>query len=229
MTRSIALAPNRLDSLARQAALPALILAAVIVTIVVPQFFPADGGPTGLDNSLDGHIHSSFDGHQWLYRLLVAPSNNYIVIPLQLGAAVWFGYRRRWWAAGFMIVGPELAILVNSFALKPFWDRHLHHYLAYPSGHTVQLVAVVTALALISESTRARVTIVVIMAVVLPAVLVGMVGMGYHHPTDVIGGTAAAIAMVTAAYLPWRWFAARQGERLGDTDEDLSRTPPLPR
>ncbi|MRH88284.1 phosphatase PAP2 family protein [Nocardia sp. SYP-A9097] len=200
MTRSPA------PHLARQAALPALIIAAVIVTVVVPQFFPADGGPTGLDNSLDGHIHSSFDAHQWLYRVLVAPSNNYIAIPLQLGAALRFAYRRQWWATGFMIIGPEVAIMVNSFALKPFWDRQLHHYLAYPSGHTVQLVAIVTALALVSESTRARVTIVVVMAVVLPVVLVGMVGMGYHHPTDVIGGTAAAIAMASALYLPWRYF-----------------------
>ncbi|WP_405136922.1 phosphatase PAP2 family protein [Nocardia sp. NBC_01388] len=207
MIRSPAPAPNRPDTLLRQAALPALILVAIVVTVVVPQFFPADGGPTGLDSALEGHIHSALDGHRWLYSVLVAPSNNTIIIPVQLLAAAWFAYRRRWWSAGFMILGPEFAILVNSFALKPFWDRQLHHYLAYPSGHTVQLIAVVTALALVSESVRARVTIVVVTVVLLPAVLVGMVGLGYHHPTDVLGGTTAAVALVTAAYLPFRAVA----------------------
>ncbi|MEV6772322.1 phosphatase PAP2 family protein [Nocardia sp. NPDC051030] len=216
MTRSTAPAPPALESWARRTALPALILAATVVTVAVPQFFPADGGPTGLDRSLGEHIHSSVGGHTWVYRVLVFPSNWYVVVPLLLVAAGWFAYQRQWWQAGFMIVAPELAISVNSLVLKPLWDRELHHYLAYPSGHTVHLVAVVTAFVLLSESARVRVTVVVVTVVLLPMILVGMVGLGYHHPTDVIGGAAAAIAIVTTAYLPFRHFTA-------------TRTRPLPR
>lgn len=211
VTRSIAPAPTRRESWTRQAGLPALILMAVVVTLVVPQFFPADGGPTGFDSALGDHIHSSLGGHPGVYEFLVAPSNAYVVVPLLLGCVAWFAYRREWWAAGFMVVAPELAMVVNSLLLKPFWGRHLHEYLAYPSGHTVHLVAVVTALALVSESARVRVTVVVVTAVVLPMVLVGMVGLGYHHPTDVVGGVGAAVALVGAAYLPVRYRGVRAG------------------
>ncbi len=188
----------------RRAALPAVVVAAALVTIVVPLFFPADGGPTGFDRNLGEHIHTSLGGHPGIYDVLVFPSNWYVVVPLLLAAAGWFAYRRLWWQAGFVLLAPEAAIVLNSLVLKPLWDRPLHHYLAYPSGHTVHLVAVVTAIALVSESARVRVTLLVVMAVVLPVVLIGMVGRGYHHPTDVIGGAAAALAVVTALYLPIR-------------------------
>ncbi|MFJ4657399.1 phosphatase PAP2 family protein [Nocardia sp. NPDC088792] len=201
MTRSTVPAPAWTDGPARRAVLPVLILVAVVVTVVVPQFFPPGGGSTGFDRVLEQHIHAAFDAHRTVLRVLVFPSDSPFVIAMLVVSAGWFAYRRQWWQAGFALVAPELAVAVNSFLLKPFWERKLDHYLAYPSGHTVQLVAVVTAFALASESVRARVVVAVVMVVVLPAVTIGMVGFGYHHPTDVIGGTAAAFALVGAMYL----------------------------
>ncbi|MFE3258697.1 phosphatase PAP2 family protein [Nocardia sp. NPDC059091] len=211
MTRSTAPAPTPPDHRIRRAALPAIVLAGVIVTVLVPLSFPAGGGPTSADLVLERDIHSGLDAHTWVYRVLVFPSNSYVALPLLCASAAWFAYRRQWWQAGFALVAPELVVAVNTFALKPFWDRRLDHYLAYPSGHTVQLVAVVTAFALVAESARVRTGTVIVMAVVLPAVMIGMVGFGYHHPTDVLGGTAAAVALVTALYLPFRYFTATPG------------------
>ncbi|MGW4246668.1 phosphatase PAP2 family protein, partial [Nocardia sp. NPDC004722] len=173
----------------------------------------ADGGSTSVDEALEHRIHSALDAHTWVYRVLVFPSNSYVVLPLLVAFAAWFAYRRQWWAAGFALLAPEVVVAVNTYALKPFWDRQLDHYLAYPSGHTVQLVAVVTAFALVSESRRVRAVSVIVMAVVLPAVMIGMVGFGYHHPTDVLGGTAAAIALVCALYPPFRYFTATRPAR----------------
>ncbi|GAB2530791.1 phosphatase PAP2 family protein [Nocardia heshunensis] len=204
-------APTRPDPWIRRAALPVIILAGVIVTVLVPLSFPPDGGSTSVDSSLEHRIHSAFDAHTWVYRVLVFPSNSYVVLPMLVVFAAWYAYRRQWWAAGFALIAPELVVAINTYALKPFWDRKLDHYLAYPSGHTVQLVAVVTAFALVSESKRVRTVSVIVMAVVLPAVMIGMVGFGYHHPTDVLGGTAAAIALVSALYLPFRYFTATRG------------------
>ncbi|NNH70822.1 phosphatase PAP2 family protein [Nocardia uniformis] len=183
-----------------------LALCAALLTVALPLSFPADGGPTGLDTWFEDRL----DGDTGLYRVLVAPSNTYIVIPLLLAGAAWFAYRRLWWRAGFILLAPEFAIIVNSLLLKPLWDRPLQHYLAYPSGHTVHLVAVITAIALASESRRARTGIAAVTAVVIaPAVTVGMIGLGYHHATDVLGGAAAAVAMVTVLYLPVRRVQAR--------------------
>ncbi|WP_405496435.1 phosphatase PAP2 family protein [Nocardia sp. NBC_00511] len=208
MTSSIAPAPVRPEHSTRRATLPILIVAGVLVTLLVPQTFPSGGGSTRLDRVLEEHIHTALDAHTWVYRVLVFPSNSYVVLPLLVAFAAWYAYRRQWWAAGFALIAPEVVVAVNSFALKPFWNRELHHYLAYPSGHTVQLVAVVTAFALVSESLRVRTATVLVMIVIVPAVLIGMVGFGYHHPTDVFGGTAAAVALVTALYLPFRYFTA---------------------
>lgn len=183
-------------------------LAGVVVTLLVPLSFPPGGGSTSVDLTLERHIHSALDAHRWLYSVLIFPSNSYVVLPLLIASAAWFAYRRQWWRASFALVAPELVVAVNTFALKPFWGRELQHYLAYPSGHTVQLVAVVTAFALVSDSARVRTVTTIVMIVVLPAVMIGMVGFGYHHPTDVLGGTAAAVALVTALYLPFRYFTA---------------------
>ncbi|WP_051178426.1 phosphatase PAP2 family protein [Nocardia concava] len=208
MTRSTAPAPAQPGTWPRRAALPALLLAGVVVTLLVPLSFPPGGGSTSLDLTLERDIHSVLDAHRWVYSVLIFPSDSYVVLPMLLASAAWFAYRRQWWQAGFALVAPELVVAVNTFALKPFWGRELQHYLAYPSGHTVQLVAVATAFALVSDSARVRAVTTIVMIVVLPAVMIGMVGFGYHHPTDVLGGTAAAVALVTALYLPFRYFTA---------------------
>ncbi|MFF3229004.1 phosphatase PAP2 family protein [Nocardia suismassiliense] len=167
----------------------------------LPATFPPDGGPTSLDRDLAAPIHSALGTRPGIYQALVVPSNAYILVPLLLLAAAWFGYRGRWWQAATMVVVPELALGLNTWLWKPLWDRHLHDYLAYPSGHTVHLVAIATTFIVLIDSIRARLIALTVAVVTLLAVAVGMVGLDYHLPTDIIGGTAAAIAMALALCL----------------------------
>lgn len=197
----------------RLAADAGAVAAGAAVTVALPTTFPPDGGPTDLDRALAEPVRTALDAHPGIYHLLVAPSNGYILLPLLLAATAWFAYRRRWWCAATMFVVPELTLAVNTWLLKPLWDRPLHDYLAYPSGHTVHLVAIAATFVLLTDSVRARLAALLVTAIALPLVAVGMIGLDYHLPTDILGGTAAAVALtITLYWLARTIHAVRQGD-----------------
>ncbi|MEV6280308.1 phosphatase PAP2 family protein [Nocardia sp. NPDC051832] len=181
----------------------------VLITVLVPLSFPVGGGATEVDREVSGAIHGALDG-RGVYQALVFPSNAYVVLPLLLAAVAWFAYRRQWWRAATMFVVPEITLAINAGFLKPLWDRPLDGYLAYPSGHTVHLVAVATTFALLTDSARVRYCVAAVTGLATAAVTAGMIGLGYHHLTDVLGGIAAAIALVTALC----WAAQLLADRL---------------
>ncbi|WP_280314395.1 phosphatase PAP2 family protein [Nocardia wallacei] len=173
--------------------------AGVLVVVLLPLTFPG-GGATGFDRVVGEWVRAGLGAHPRVFEGLVVPSNAYVLLPVLVIGVVGYGVRREWWRAGFLLVAPEVAVAVNTWVLKPLWDRPLQDYLAYPSGHTVHFVAIATAFVLLAEHQRIRAAQVAVAAVLLAGVAVGMVGLGYHYPTDILGGTAAAIALVTAMY-----------------------------
>ncbi|WP_245745751.1 phosphatase PAP2 family protein [Nocardia altamirensis] len=177
------------------------IVLAGAVTAALPLTFPADGGPTALDRAVATPIHTALDDRPGVYHALVFPSNWYVLVPLLLLTCAWFAYRAEWRSAALMLVVPELTAGLNAVVWKPLWQRQLHDYLAYPSGHTVHLVAIATTFIVLSRSFRTRLSTLIVTAVAMLAAAVGMIGLDYHWPTDILGGTAAAIAMVLA--LTW--------------------------
>jgi undecaprenyl-diphosphatase len=184
----------------RVATMVTTVVLGVLITVLLPLAFPAGGGPTGFDRFVDDRIHSALDAHHTVYRVLVTPSDAPVVLAVLLIGVLWYAWRRDWWRAGFLLIAPELVVAVNTFALKYVWHRHLHHYLAYPSGHTVQFMAIATAFVLIVPTTRLRIGATVLAVVLLVCIAIGMIGFGYHYPTDIAGGTATAVALVTALY-----------------------------
>lgn len=145
-------------------------------------------------------VREAVGAHPGVFDVLVVPSNGYVLLPVLVVGVVGYGVRGEWWRAGFLLVAPELAVAVNTWVLKPLWDRPLQDYLAYPSGHTVHFVAIATAFVLLADDLRVRAAQLTVAVVLLVGVAVGMIGLGYHYPTDILGGTAAAIALVTAMY-----------------------------
>ncbi|RDI55793.1 undecaprenyl-diphosphatase [Nocardia mexicana] len=176
------------------------VVVGIVATVLLPLTFPDGGGPTGLDRVVGEWVRSALGAHPGVFEALVIPSNAYVLLPVLAVGVVWYAARREWWNAGFLFVAPELAVVINTWVLKPVWHRHLEDYLAYPSGHTVHFVAIATAFVLVAETRRTRVIEIAVAAVLLAAVAVGMVGLGYHYPTDILGGIAAAIALATALY-----------------------------
>lgn len=179
---------------------PAVIVVGVLVTLLLPSTFPPGGGATGFDRAVQNWVRSILDTHPAVLRTLVTPSDAYVIVPVMLLGVLWYAWRRDWWRAGFLLLAPELVVALNTFALKYVWDRHLHHYLAYPSGHTVQFVAIVAGFVFVAPSARVRIGEILVGAVLLVAVAIGMIGFGYHYPTDIVGGAAIAIAAMTALY-----------------------------
>ncbi|MBF6176298.1 phosphatase PAP2 family protein [Nocardia blacklockiae] len=187
----------------RRVALPATVALGALVTVLLPLTFPAGGGPTAADRGVGEWISAVLGAHPGVFDALVIPSNAYILLPLLVVGVVLYAGRGDWWSAGFLLLAPELAVAVNTWVLKPLWERPLQDYLAYPSGHTVHFVAVATAFVLLAADGRVRAAQVTVAVVLLAGVAIGMIGLGYHYLTDVLGGTAAAITLVTALFAGW--------------------------
>lgn len=168
----------------------ATIGAGAALTAAIPSTFSANGGPSELDAVVPQDTVSP-----GLAQVLVAPSNAPVVVALLLAACAFFALRRQWWQAVTMLVVPEIALAVNTWLLKPLWDRQLDDHLAYPSGHTVHLVAVATTFACLLTDLRARTAVATLTVLALIAITPAMAELGYHHPTDVLGGAAAAASM----------------------------------
>ncbi|MFD6452815.1 phosphatase PAP2 family protein [Nocardia sp. NPDC055165] len=168
----------------------AAIGAGAALTASLPLTFPADGGPTELDSVVPDNTVSA-----GLAQVLVTPSNAPVVVALLLAACAFFALHRQWWRAVTMLVVPEVALVVNTWLLKPLWDRQLDDHLAYPSGHTVHMVAVATTFACLVTDLRTRIAVATLTVLALIAITPAMAELGYHHPTDVLGGAAAAASM----------------------------------
>ncbi len=197
--------PKRIVGTARWGA----IIVCMAVTALLPLSFSPRGGPDAADQAIGGWVHSSCNRVPGIYRILVTPSDSAVVIGALAIGVIALAWRRRWCAAGFLALGPELAVEVNEALLKPLWHRHLHDYLAYPSGHTFQFAAVATGFVLVAGTKRIRLIELALIALLLPAVAIGMVGLGYHYPTDVFGGVCAAVASVLLLHRGAWWARQR--------------------
>lgn len=129
-------------------------------------------------------------------RILVLPTEPYVVVVLAALAVFLCLRAGRRLEAVLALAGPLLAILLNTWLLKPVYDRWKNDTLVYPSGHTVGLVSVLTVLVLVTRRTY----VVVLSALALLAAAAGLVGMGYHYLTDVVGGTLFAVAVVLVTW-----------------------------
>ncbi|WP_410579025.1 phosphatase PAP2 family protein [Amycolatopsis sp. lyj-108] len=187
-----------------------LVAVTCAVIMVVLGMLVSGEGLSGPDELAVKWVERTFGRDAGLLRLLVLPTEAYILIPVAVLAAVLCLIGGRRLEAVLTIVGPLVAILANTWVLKPLFDRWKYTYLAYPSGHTVALVAVLAVLVLLARPGVATAVIAVVGAVVLGGVTIGMIGLGYHYLTDVVGGTLFAVATVCATWVLLTWAARRR-------------------
>lgn len=198
----------------RWAALAALLAAGVFAVLAV-RF--AGTGPDDMSRVDRAFLRPRFRGRSALEALtwIGAPETVVAVAVLASAIAFWWGRRR---LAAVALIGPGLTGLATTL-LKPVIDRTIvGGELAFPSGHTagaaaLGLVAAIVAIGVLRP--RPPGALAMLAASVVPAAIAGtgMVLLGAHYPTDVLGGYATAVAVVLGVALAVdaaaRWWAGR--------------------
>lgn len=165
-----------------------------LVALLLGLLFAGDRGPGDVDAAAQSVVAG------WPREVLVAlvfPTEPYVVWAVVPAAAVWCLRTARPRDALFAALAPALAVAVNTWVLKPLFDRWKDDTLVYPSGHTVIMVATLVVV-FVLVGRRARAIVAVVGPVLLVCVALGMAGLGYHYVTDVAGGAAFATSAVLA-------------------------------
>ncbi|WP_197523043.1 phosphatase PAP2 family protein [Actinokineospora pegani] len=110
------------------------------------------------------------------------------------------------------VAGPVVTAALNTWVLKPLFDRTHNDYLAYPSGHTGTMAAVLAVVAVVIAGNAApgRRALAALgagtAAVALTAVAAGaIVGLDYHYPSDTVG----AVFWATGTVIVLAWVVDR--------------------
>jgi len=167
-----------------------------LLTLALGLVFAGDHEPSGVDRAARSAVAGWPSG---VLRALVLPTEPYVLLPVLALLIGWCLHRSRRWDALFVALGPAVAVAANTWLLKPLFDRWKGDTLVYPSGHTVSMVATLAVVYLLASGLVRRITVIV-GAVLLGCVTIGMVGLGYHYLTDVVGGTLFAMAVVPAMH-----------------------------
>jgi membrane-associated phospholipid phosphatase len=173
----------------RQSTIVAVVCA--VATLTLGLVFAGDHTAGGVDKAV------VTGWPRGLLRTLVLPTEPYVLLPVLALLIVWRLYASRPWDALFVALAPGIAVAANTWLLKPLFDRWKGDTLVYPSGHTVSMVATLVVVFVLANG-RARTITAVVGAVLLIGATIGMIGLGYHYLTDVVGGAFFAVAAVLA-------------------------------
>jgi membrane-associated phospholipid phosphatase len=171
-----------------------LAVVCALLTFALGLIFAGDHAASSIDDAARSAVSGWPHG---VLRALVLPTEPYVLLPALALLIVWRLYASQPWDALFVVLGPLVAVATNTWLLKPLFDRWKGDTLVYPSGHTVSMVATLVVLFVLTKG-PVRTVIAAVGAVLLVGVTIGMVGLGYHYLTDVVGGTFFAVFAVLA-------------------------------
>lgn len=162
------------------------VLSLVGVVAVVVIGLAVGRGHTPLDTAVAGWL----GGPSPLVDALTLATHPALMLAL-IAAIAAATARTRPRIALLAVVGPAVAVALNTWVLKPAFDRVYDDHLAYPSGHTTTLAAILAVVVIAWPRT---------LAAAVPAVLVAgaaIVAAGYHYATDILGAVLWGPAAVT--------------------------------
>ncbi|UJW31330.1 phosphatase PAP2 family protein [Saccharothrix sp. AJ9571] len=171
-------------------------LAGFAVFLVLGLLFAGDRGFASPDAEIATAVEKTLGGNEFLLRVLVLPTEPYVLLPVLALLAVGCGVRRHWTGLALTVLAPAIAVLLSSWVLKPWFGRFYDDHLAYPSGHTVSLVTTLTVVVLLVRAARTALLVAGIGVLLTVGAGIGMIGLHYHYATDVAGGAGLSVAVV---------------------------------
>ncbi len=197
---------------------PVVMVAAVCTLIVttLALVFSDQRVASAFDQQVYSMVYKQFVGERGVLQAMLVPTEPVLLI-IVLGLVVMVSVaRHRPRLAVLAVIGPLLAVGLNGL-LKPWIDRTINNgSLAFPSGHTTGMVAVLTVFVVGAlTSSRIWLSALVIAVEVLVTVVgtVALVGMKYHYVTDTVGGACLAVATVLVVALGIDRVAAKRRTR----------------
>jgi membrane-associated phospholipid phosphatase len=183
-------------------AIVAAVCAAGVATLGL--VFGHDRTGSAFDQKVYWAVYKGFVGERGVLRAMLTPTEPVLLIVVIMLVVMLAVARRRPRLAVLAVAGPLAAVLLNSAVLKPLFGRTINNgSLAFPSGHTAGLVAVLTVLIIavisgVRPPWRKSVTSLVIVgaSVITGVGSTALIGMKYHYVTDTFGGFGVAVATV---------------------------------
>lgn len=154
--------------------------------------------------------------------LLVMPwlGTNITLVPLVLIAVLWLAVRRKLYHEAVYLAVTQVGSSTLNPLIKFLYERPRpdiiprrgwYDWAAYPSGHAIASVAVITTMCIVLHRVKGWKWPYYVAAPMLIVSLFSRIYLGVHWPTDVIGGV-----LIGAVWLAFTYFAFR---------EDTRRTP----
>ena len=182
----------------------AVALSGALVLTVLAWLVDGDRDGDRVDDAVENVIDTVLPMGRGLSRALgefVADLGSPVSTTLFMIAAALFAHLRcgpR--ALALVLVGPPVAMILQSTVLKPIIGRTRGEELAFPSGHTTSVTSIAIAMAVIVLSIplapKVRRWLLAALVVVPFAVAVCLVGRQYHYATDTVGAVGLALAVV---------------------------------
>jgi membrane-associated phospholipid phosphatase len=182
---------------------------------------------TSFDQSVYWTVYKQFVGESGLLRAMLVPTEP-VLLAVAVGLIVMVAVaRHRPRLAILAVAGPLVTVLLTSGVLKPLFGRTINNgSLAFPSGHTSGLVAVLTVLVIAVVSNvgppwRKSVTTLVIVGATLVSVVgaTALIGMKYHYVTDTVGGACMAVGTVLLVAITIDWMAFRRRQMTAEREQ----------
>lgn len=195
---------RRLVAAPTVAPLLVLALAGAVVTAALGARVSDGDNALHVDRAATKAVHGLFPvqhGDGGTAAEVVARLGSPVPVALFLAVLAVVAYRWRGRRALVLsVLGPLAAMVTTSLVLKPLIGRTRGVELAYPSGHTTAVASLAVTVAVLVLSSRMRRgrrwAVAAMLAGLVAAVAVALVGRDVHFPTDVVGGLGVAVAVV---------------------------------